>query len=122
VLKKCNICGHIFSALTNRVKYCSEICAKHKKYYKQKPILKKICKKCEKIFYTRRSDKIFCSSKCKNKYHYIRTDDIKTCKECHKLFPTGKKYQIYCTKICYLKAKNKRNKKEYQERRRHNGP
>ena len=117
MIRTCPICRKTFDALTNKEKYCSKKCSRYKKYYKPKPMLRKICKECKKIFFTRRSIKIFCSTKCKDAYHYTGTRYKKVCRECHKLFTTGKTYQFYCSKKCYRIKKNERSKKEYQERR-----
>ena len=115
--KICATCGKPFDALTNREKYCSERCSKHKKYYKPKPMLRKICINCQRIFMTRRSNKKFCTNSCKNTYHKIKPTVKKTCLECYEEFITGKSYQLFCSKDCYRKAKNRRSKKEYKERR-----
>ena len=115
--KLCRICGKSFKTLVNRTMYCSEKCRRHKRYYKLKPMIEKVCMKCKEEFDTRRSDKIFCSIKCKGEWFYKGKPYRKTCKECGKEFIIGKSFQFYCTKACYRKAKNKRNKKEYRERK-----
>ena len=115
--KNCFICGKPMDVLTNREKYCSDKCSRHKKYYRPKPMLRKKCLECEKIFMTRRSNKKFCSIICKDTYHKIKTPYKKLCLECKEEFATGKTYQYYCCKSCYNFAKNRRSKKEYLERK-----
>ena len=115
--KICATCGKPFDALINKEKYCSEKCAKHKKYYKPKPMLRKICINCKEIFMTRRINKKFCSNLCKNIYHKIINSHEKLCMECKEQFTTGKAYQYYCSKLCYSIAKNRRSKRAYQERK-----
>jgi len=118
--KTCPICGKSFDALINKEKYCSDKCAKHKKYYKPKPMLRKICINCERIFMTRRFNKKFCSNSCKNIHHKVEPALKRCCLECGEEFTTGKTYQFYCSKKCYKIKKNERSKRAYRERRKYN--
>jgi len=108
--KRCN-CGKFFETLTEKRIYCSDKCRPKKKYYVEKPELKKVCMTCKKIFTTRHKRKVFCSEDCRKSYYYMETVYYKNCKECEKPFKTHKSFQFYCTHRCYIKSKIKRDYK-----------
>ena len=107
--KRC-ICGKFFETLTEKRKYCNDKCRPRKNYYTPKPKIKKICKQCGIDFSTGRSDKIFCTDICKDKYYKLRKNwTKKLCPNCGETFSTSKSYQVYCNPNCYKTRKRKRD-------------
>ena len=89
-------------------------------YYKPKPLIKKLCKVCNKEFKTARLRHIYCSDECRYKNTREKvvianiTKKKKKCKYCGNEFTwiSSRKNQIYCSQKCQKEF----YKKEYEEK------
>lgn len=85
--KVCRICGKTFQVESSKsgTKYCSDECRKKGRrevnlrknekrrelyYQKPHPIYERECRRCGKLFTTRRKDKVFCSETCRDSQKY----------------------------------------------------
>jgi len=125
--KRCLNCDTIFYRQPHNKrnwhlkKYCCLQCTRQYNYYNFKKIRrqrigfqsKKIrneCKWCEKCFIMTHKKHIYCSEKCRVKYHSYRTsfksfkiNSIKRCLYCKETFMYVREDQKFCSKICCLK-------------------
>ena len=79
MVKKCLMCGELFTAKKNTQRYCSKGCyreAATKRYYQANPEIIKNCLCCDKQFTTTRRNKIYCSKTCKVKYEGLKHHDL----------------------------------------------
>lgn len=112
---RCKQCQKFFEGITNRTKFCSDICSNKYHYNKRKnPLIKKKCLKCEKEFKTYRNAQKFCNILCKNIYHKQGIIKIKVCPFCNKVFECTNNSQIYCSNECYKETKLIRDKEYYK--------
>lgn len=100
-------------------KYCSYKCSSSKRYYQLKKKEKRNCILCGKNFETCRDNQVFCSTMCRNAYHKTYQTKNKKCKLCKKTFVTTTNKKEYCGKECCIEAKHRRNKKNYEENKKH---
>lgn len=107
IAKRCRLCQRFYYPIRKDQKYCPN-CRSKKSYYKKVKKHRRQCKKCGKKFVAKRKDQIFCSSDCRNSYHYVYIEKTKVCPWCKKEFSTSNKRK-YCSHSCYLAAKLKRD-------------
>jgi endogenous inhibitor of DNA gyrase (YacG/DUF329 family) len=80
------------------------------------------CKTCNKTFIKTAKHQVFCSLKCKSKFHNNKIKDKKNkfnkkCKFCGKEFTTTNKRKIFCSHKCGVDNNNKiRDRKKLVER------
>ena len=98
-MKECKICGKTFVPIVSNQLRCS-LCKGYQK--KEKVFHKEKCIKCGKEFETYLYNKKFCSSDCRNKYHYDPVRAEKKCSYCGRMFLTAKKKQLFCSDLCRI--------------------
>ena len=126
MVKTCQKCGGIFSALSNSQKYCSVECLEHgsREYYRRKfQSFDRRCIWCGFKFLGTRAVK-WCSDTCKRDYQHKenkrrqkeRIERLKNafdgvCKHCGSSFK-GTKVQQYCSEKCRCEAMQKFNREK----------
>lgn len=76
-------------------------------------VVEKTCKQCERVFYPRRKNQLYCSSRCQQrKYAGSKiTDDIpesRVCEGCHGTFEPRSVHHVFCTSECRIENQSDR--------------
>ena len=144
--RKCEICGVEFipnNKYSSHQKYCSKKCSKRAEYLRDKDKIMlrnrknkvkrrggisneegyeiKRCRFCDQQFVDYGGAKIYCSEKCKNKYHYqtnpkprgeyaVEGDIRGTCLFCGQPFRTDNPRRGYCSFLCYQRHYREKNR------------
>ena len=113
--KLCENCKKtLFWPIKSDQKYC-HACKDKVKYYKPKPLIKKKCAQCGKVFNTTRSNQRFHSEECRYTFHSKKVTKYKKCLYCGGPFITTNDSRLYCCLKHYIIAKHKRDHRNYME-------
>ncbi len=79
--------------------------------------VRRTCKQCGKKYTSVFLNKVFCSDRCRIKFHFPKIYSLASCGYCGESFKRSTAKQLYCCKAHYELAKCERQKKARRDQK-----